>query len=149
MKKSLFAVLIAAFGVNYAFAEYVAPPGVFSKYPTQKVVYELNSGDPYVQLSTLTNITNHFANVENPDIVLVVHNEAVKAFLENGGNKNTKDTVDKLVAQGLKLELCNVSLKVRDLDYRTLHKVQATNIVASAVSELVARQQQGYFYLHP
>lgn len=115
----------------------------------QKVVYELNTQDVAVQRSTLLNITNHLNTVKQADVILLIHGDAVFSIQQGGGVPSTKDTLKKLVAQGLKIRVCDNSLKYRNLDHRELQGISEANITEAGMPALVEYQMQGYHYVRP
>lgn len=115
----------------------------------QKVVYELNTQDVGVQRSTLLNITNHLNTVKQADAILLIHGDAVFSIQQGGGIPSTKETLKKLVAQGLKVRICDNSLKYRNLDHRDLQGISETNITEAGMPALVEYQMQGYYYVRP
>jgi intracellular sulfur oxidation DsrE/DsrF family protein len=148
MRNVLLAVFLGLFALAVR-AGYVEPPVQLAKYPAQKVVYHLNSGDAAVQSAVLTNVLHHMGAVEGGEFVVVIHNDAVFALRETGGVAATNDLLDRLRAKGAVIRVCNTSLRGRDLDYRALHGVGATDLVSSGVAALGDYQRRGYVYLKP
>ena len=148
MPKLLLAVTLGLLALT-ARAGYVDPPVQFAKYPAQKVVYHLNSGDAAVEAAVLNNVLHHMGAVEAGDFALVIHNDAVFALRESGGVAAVNDMLDRLRAKGVAVRVCNTSLKGRDLDYRSLHGVAVGDLVSSGVAAIADYERRGYVYVRP
>ena len=133
-------------------------------YGKQKVVYHINYDDPKAQAGALGNIQNHINAVgkENLDLKVVLHGNGLALLLEpeylektrkmKYGNADVNRTarIDKLKQQGVTFDVCNNTLKGRNISYTEhLYDVSEKNIVPSGVAELAKLQAQGYSYIKP
>lgn len=133
-------------------------------YGKQKVVYHINGDDAAQQKAALGNIQNHINAVgaENLDLRVVMHGNGVSMVMlpeAVGRVKNMKAgnagpqqqaKIDNLKAQGVKFEICNNTLKGRNIDpLNDLYMVEETDIVPSGVAELAHLESQGFMYIKP
>ena len=133
-------------------------------YGKQKVVYHINYDDPKAQAGALGNIQNHINAVgkENLDLKVVLHGNGLALLLEpeylektrkmKYGNADVNMTarIDNLKQQGVIFNVCNNTLKGRNISYTEhLYDVSEKSIVPSGVAELAKLQTQGYTYIKP
>lgn len=115
----------------------------------QKVAYHLSDLDKVNFV--LANIRNHIKGMGGPDkvdIQLVVHGPALKAFHSKEAKPGLQDSLDGLMAEGIKLNACGNTMRAQ--------KVQLTEILKGftrrdegGVVVLATLQTQGYTYLRP
>ncbi len=143
----------------------VMPLATFAAgYGKQKVVYHINSDDPKLQKSAMGNIQNHINAVgaENLDLKVVLHGDGLSLLiypdslskLTKFARANATDEmtarIDGLKNQGVSFEVCNNTVKGRNVDVSTdLYDVDSEDIVPSGVAELANLQAQGYTYIKP
>lgn len=147
--KKLLGIVAAWMIAMSAQAEYVQPNITHEAYGNQKVVYQLNTPNVDMQIQILRNINNHVRAVgaDNIDLNLVVFAGGMSAL------ETTKPELvsafENLRMQGVKVKLCNNTLRARNVDWRTLKDVEETDIVPAGVAELAHLQGKGYIYVRP
>jgi uncharacterized protein len=129
-----------------------------------KVVYHINYDDPQLQKAALVNVQNHINAVgaENLDLKVVLHGNGLSLLiypdsldkLPKFAHANATDVmtarIDGLKSQGVVFEVCNNTVKGRNVDVAAdLYDVDDIDIVSSGVAELANLQYQGYAYIKP
>lgn len=146
MKKALILLalplLITTAGLNAALA---------GSYGKQKVVYHINYDDQKHLNGTLRNIQNHINAVgkENLDLRVVLHGKGASLLINAKDDLMLQEKIDNLKSQGIKFNVCNITLTRMKLDKKDLFGVTDEDIVPSGVAEIAALQAQGYVYLKP
>lgn len=128
----------------------------------QKAVYHINGGDARQQMAALTNIQNHIAatGAANLDIKVVLHGDGLSLLLfpEELANTKMKSAnaseamqvkVAGLKEQGVQFQVCNNTIKGRNVPLDALYDVHDGDIVPSGVAQLAILQGQGYAYIKP
>ena len=128
----------------------------------QKVVYHINGDDPKQQMSALGNIRNHInaSGAENLDIKVVMHGDGLSLLLFPDQISKTKMKaanateamqvkVAGLKEQGVTFQVCNNTLKGREIPLDALYDAKEADIVPSGVAQLAILQAQGYAYIKP
>ncbi len=128
----------------------------------QKVVYHINSGDAKQQMVALRSIQNHIvaAGVDNLDIKVVLHGDGMSLLLYPDELAKTKMAtanatedmqvkVANLKQQHVQFQVCNNTIKGREIPFESLYDVNAEDIVPSGVAQLAILQSQGYAYIKP
>jgi len=136
-------LLVTVAGLNVALA---------GSYGKQKVVYHINYDDQKKLNGTLRNIQNHINAVgkENLDLRVVVHGKGAALLLNAKEDLMLQEKIDNLKGQGIKFNVCNITLTRMKLDYKKdLFGVTDEDIVPSGVAEIAALQAKGYVYLKP
>jgi len=114
-----------------------------------KVVYHVN--DTATQaLATLRNIRNHLDTDPSAQITLVAHAFGVDFLME--GMKDRSDspfdaTVAALKNRGVKFEVCEITLKNRNLKREQF--IPEADFTPSGVVRLTKLQLQGHAYIKP
>lgn len=150
MKKLTIALASSlAFLTPIVHADYVQPNIQHEPFTFQHVVYQLNTADEAEQIQVLRNAGNHIKAVgqNNIELRIVVFAGGISAL--NGHNETINKAVDQLRQQGVKIAVCNNTLKAKNLDWHTLYGVQESDIVPAGVAELAFLQQRGFTYIHP
>jgi len=145
--KKLFPV-IAAFGLLLTAGTSAAD----DYYGKQKVVYHINSADDKLLNAALGNIGNHISAVgkENVDMQVVMHGDGVDLLKKANKDPDLQSKVINLKDQGVKMRVCAITLKKKNIDYKgELFDVAKEDIVPSGVAELARLQGQGYQYVKP
>jgi intracellular sulfur oxidation DsrE/DsrF family protein len=115
-----------------------------------KVVYHLNAG---LEQATngLRNIRNHLEVNPKARIVVVAHAQGVDYLMKGMKDKNGNPydlTVEDLKAQGVRFEVCEITLRNRKLTRAQF--IEDATFVPSGVAEITRLQQrEGYAYLRP
>lgn len=148
MKKiiGLAALWIMAFSAH---ANYVEPNITHAPYGKQKVVYQLNDSNVDFQIQVMRNVNNHVRAIGkgNIELHLVVFAGGLTAL--ETSKPETVAALENLRAQGVKIAVCNNTLKARNVDWSTLKDVKETDIVPAGVAELAYLQQKGFAYVRP
>ncbi len=148
MKKilGLAALWMMAFSAQ---AQYVEPKITHEPYGKQKVAYQLNDSNVDFQIQVLRNANNHIRAVgkDNIELHLVVFAGGLTAL--ETSKPETVAALENLRAQGVKVAVCNNTLKARNVDWRTLKGVKETDIVPAGVAEIAYLQQKGFAYVRP
>jgi intracellular sulfur oxidation DsrE/DsrF family protein len=115
-----------------------------------KVVYHLNAG---LEQATngLRNVRNHLEVNPKAKIVVVAHAQGVDYLMKGMKDKNGNPydlTVEELKAQGVRFEICEITLRNRKLTRAQF--IEDATFVPSGVAEITRLQQrEGYAYLRP
>jgi uncharacterized protein len=114
-----------------------------------KVVYHVNDAKA-TALATLRNIRNHLDTDPTAQITLVTHADGVDFLMEGAMDRNGSPyaaTVAALVNRGVKFEVCEITLKNRNLKKEQF--IQEANFTPSGVVRLTKLQLQGFAYIKP
>ena len=116
------------------------------EYPKKhKVFYHLNEGGHAKAIAVLTNIQNHVDTVgwQNIEALeLVVHGPALRTFLAKDLDPEVKGKLEKLMAGGLRIDACQITLKRQKVDIREL--IEGLTAVPSGVARVMELQELGY-----
>lgn len=128
----------------------------------QKVVYHINGGDAKQQMAALKNVQNHIAatGADNLDIKVVLHGDGLSLLLYPDTLEKTKMKtanateemqikVEGLRQQHVQFQVCNNTVKGRNVPVEGLYNVTDADIVPSGVAQLAILQSQGYAYIKP
>ena len=128
----------------------------------QKAVYHINGDDPKQQMAALGNIQNHIAAVgaEQMDVKVVLHGDGLSLLLypedlaktkmkAANATENMQVKVAGLKQQGVQFQVCNNTVKGRNVPLDGLYDVSEADIVPSGVAQLAILQGQGYAYIKP
>ena len=115
-----------------------------------KVVYHVNDSGAQA-VNALRNVGNHLEVNPKAQIVVVTHAQGVDFLLDGAQDKGGNSyniRVEELKQQGVKFEVCDITLRNRKLT-RSKFIPEAT-FVPSGVAEITRLQQrEGYAYLRP
>jgi uncharacterized protein len=115
-----------------------------------KIFYHLNEAGPAKAIAVLTNIQNHVDTVgwQNIEALeLVVHGAALRTFLAKNLDPEVKGKLEKLMAGGLKIDACQITLKRQKVELREL--LEGLTAVPSGVARVMELQELGYAYVKP
>jgi hypothetical protein len=149
--KTLISPIVAltfAFAVP-SYADYVVPNIQHDPYGMQRVVYQLNTGDEQEQLQIIKYANNHMQTVGKGNIELEVVIFGAGISLVQSEDEKLNKAINDLRANGVKIAVCNNTLRNKNIDWRTLNGVKETDIVPSGVAEIAFLQQRGWAYLKP
>ena len=122
-----------------------------TEYPKKhKIFYHLNEAGNAKAIAVLTNIQNHVDTVgwQNIEALeLVVHGPALKTFLAKDLDPEVKGKLEKLMAGGLRIDACQITLKRQKLELREL--LEGLTAVPSGVARVMELQELGYTYVKP
>ncbi len=114
-----------------------------------RVVYHIS--DAMTQaLAGLRNARNHLDTEPTTQITFVSHGEGVDFMMEGAADRNGSPyaaTVAALVSRGVKFEVCEITLKNRNLKKEQF--IQEAEFTPSGVVRITRLQRQGYAYLKP
>jgi intracellular sulfur oxidation DsrE/DsrF family protein len=113
------------------------------------VVYHINDTASQA-LSTLRNIRNHLDTDPTAKVTVVTHAFGVDFLMEGMKDRNESPfsaTVAALVARGVKFEVCEITLKNRNLKKEQF--IQEAEFTPSGVVRLTKLQKQGFAYIKP
>ncbi|WP_376803346.1 DsrE family protein [Candidatus Raskinella chloraquaticus] len=122
-------------------------------------LYHCDFGDPPRFVQMLQNIANHYSVYGNPidiQLVVVVHGQGIKFFLESLEGTTWKDEVMvpqifqrvvDLSKSGLIVYLCNITFERLKLDRDKARKADFIKFVPSGVASVAALQSKGFAYL--
>jgi uncharacterized protein len=113
------------------------------------VVYHVNDTAQQA-LGALRNIRNHLDVDPTAKVTVVTHAFGVDFLMEGMKDRNESPfaaTVAALVARGVKFEVCEITLKNRNL--RKEQFIQEADFTPSGVVRLAKLQKQGFSYIKP
>jgi intracellular sulfur oxidation DsrE/DsrF family protein len=146
-----FAFAVAVMTVSTAGSEeakgYVQPPLTHPAFGNTRIVVPVTSADPDIWKFKMANIDNAISAIGQwggkPDIKVVLYGTGIELL------RSEDAVVRKMIAQmratGVRVLVCNNSLRHMNIDYRTLPGVDAADVVPSGFLEVAWLQQaQGY-----
>ena len=115
-----------------------------------KVVYHVNDSGAQA-VAALRNVGNHLEVNPKAHIVVVTHAQGVDFLMDGAKDRNGNPyniRVEELKAQGVKFDVCEITLRNRKLTKREF--IPEASFVPSGVAEITRLQQrEGYAYLRP
>ena len=112
------------------------------------IVYHIDNADAHMK--GLRNIRNHLDTDPTARITVVTHAQGVD-FLMEGAKDSTgaayTGPVAALAARGVKFEVCEITLKNRNLKREQF--IQEVGYTPSGVVRLAKLQKQGFAYIKP
>lgn len=114
-----------------------------------KVVYHINDAKVHA-LAGLRNVRNHLDTDPTAKITVVADGFGVDFLMEDVKDRNGVPfaaTVSALVNLGVKFEVCEITLKFRDLKKEQF--ILEAGFTPSGVVRLTKLQLQGYAYIKP
>jgi len=114
-----------------------------------KVVYHINDTASQA-LGTLRNIRNHLDTDPTARITVVTHAFGVDFLMEGMKDRNENSfapTVAALVNRGVKFEICEITLKNRNLKKEQF--IQEAEFTPSGVVRITKLQLAGHAYIKP
>jgi intracellular sulfur oxidation DsrE/DsrF family protein len=116
---------------------------LFAQQNKLRVVWDVSSADTSVHASAFRQINNALALEPDLEIELLFHGYAVKSMLTT--DKSFEARIKAAKEKGVNISVCNNSLKRLNINPAELRP--ETNIVPSAVVELIKKQAAGWIYL--
>ncbi len=113
------------------------------------VVYHIDDTSSQA-LKALRNIRNHIDTDPTAKVTVVTHAFGVDFLLEGMKDRNENPfaaTVSALHARGVKFEICEITLKNRNLKKDQF--IQEADFTPSGVVRLTKLQKQGFAYVKP
>jgi len=114
-----------------------------------RVVYHISDAGAQA-LAGLRNARNQLDTEPTTQIIFVTHGEGVDFLMEGANDRNGNPyaaTVAALVNRGVKFEVCEITLKNRNLKREQF--IQEADFTPSGVVRVTKLQRQGYSYLKP
>jgi uncharacterized protein len=114
-----------------------------------KVVYHVSDAATQA-LGALRNVRNHLDTDPTAQITVVAHAQGVDFLMEGAKDRNDvlfDATVSALKNRGVKFEVCEITLKNRNLKREQF--IQEADFTPSGVVRLTKLQLQGYAYIKP
>lgn len=114
-----------------------------------KVVYHINDAKTHA-LAALRNVRNHLEADPTAKVTVVADGFGVDFLMEDAKDRNGVPfaaTVSALVNLGVKFEVCEITLRVRDLKKEQF--ILETGFTPSGVVRLTKLQLQGHAYIKP
>jgi intracellular sulfur oxidation DsrE/DsrF family protein len=114
-----------------------------------KVVYHVSDSQAQA-LGALRNIRNHLDTDPGAEITVVTHAEGIDFLMEDAKDRNGAlyaATVAALVNRGVKFEICEITLRNRNLKKEQF--IQEADFTPSGVVRITKLQLQGYAYIRP
>jgi intracellular sulfur oxidation DsrE/DsrF family protein len=114
-----------------------------------KVVYHINDSATQA-LAGLRNVKNHLDTDPAAQIIVVTHAQGVDFLMNDAMDRNGNPyevAVQELVRRGVRFEVCEITLKSRDL--KKSQFLEEAHFVPSGVVRLAQLQHQGYAYIKP
>lgn len=129
------------------------PPNMakHAPYGVLKVVVPITTDNKKIQGMKLRNITNSLAAVEGSggkfETIVVLYAKGL-TLLENPDEKTQKQ-LDALVKKGVRVEVCNNSLKEQGVDFHALYHVTDADIIPSGFAEVAYLQARKHYVVDP
>jgi len=114
-----------------------------------RVVYHVNDTASQA-LAALRNIRNHLDTDPTARITVVTHAFGVDFLVEGMKDRNENSfaaTVSALAARGVKFEICEITLKNRNMKREQF--IQEADFTPSGVVRITKLQHQGFAYIKP
>ena len=114
-----------------------------------KVVYHVNDAE-HQALATLRNIRNHLDTDPSAKISVVTHAQGIDFLIDGAKDRNGSPfsaTVAALKNRGVKFEVCEITLKNRNLKKEIF--IEEADFTPSGVVRLTKLQLQGHAYIRP
>lgn len=113
------------------------------------VVYHISDAEAQA-LGGLRNVRNHLDTDPAAKIVVVAHGNGVDFLMEGAKDKSGSPyagPVSALVGRGVKFEVCEITLKNRNL--KPDQFIQEADFTPSGVVRITKLQHQGFAYIRP
>ena len=114
-----------------------------------KVVYHINDAQNNA-LGALRNVRNHLDTDPTAKVTVVAEGFGVDFLMEGAKDRNGalfSGTVSALINMGVKFELCEITLRLRDLKKDQF--ILEAEYTPSGVVRITKLQSQGYAYIKP
>ena len=116
-----------------------------------KAVYHIDNAEAQATKG-LRNVRNHLDVAPDTKIIVVTHANGVDFLMEGAKDKanpniDYSSLVSDLKARGVKFEVCEITLKNRNLKKEQF--IQEADFTPSGVVRLTKLQKQGYAYVKP
>ena len=161
-RRTFLATLLASIGGGAAMAQSaieVTPLSKLKRNARTACLYHCDFGDRARFAQMANNITNHldvYPNAKDLELVVVVHSQGVKYFMQTregtpwAEEKDIDSTfalLEPLAMRGLKIYLCEITFKRLKLDTANARKAPWIIFVPSGVATVADLQMKGFGYL--
>lgn len=134
--RKLFAILILGTAASCAWAQ-------------DSVVYHIDDAAAQA-LKGLRNVKNHLDTDTSARITVVTHANGVDFLMTGAADRNGNPyevAIQELVRRGVKFEICEITLKNRDL--KKTQFIEEATFTPSGVVRIAKLQKQGFAYIKP
>ncbi|MBA2722298.1 MAG: DsrE family protein [Methylibium sp.] len=135
--------------IRQTFAALVLTLAATGALAQDKVAYHINDSDTQA-LAGLRNVKNHLDTDPKAQITVVTHAGGVDFLMYDAQDRNGNPyevAVQQLVGRGVKFEVCEITLKNRQLERKQF--IPEAAFTPSGVVRLSKLQGQGYSYIKP
>jgi intracellular sulfur oxidation DsrE/DsrF family protein len=146
--RSAAAAVLALFLGASARADYVSPRMTHAPVGHLKVVSPITTGDYDILRMKLRNLLNGAAAAKQGngrlEARLIFYAKAPKLLTTAELPQDVRKDLDAARAAGVKIEICNNTLREQALDFHALYGVTEADIVPSGFLEVARLQQHGF-----
>lgn len=135
--------------VNHLAAAVLLSLAATASWAQDKVVYHINDAQNNA-LGALRNVRNHLDTDPTAKVTVVAEGFGVDFLMEGAKDRNGalfSGTVSALINMGVKFELCEITLRLRDLKKDQF--ILEAEYTPSGVVRITKLQSQGYAYIKP
>ena len=135
--------------VNHLAAAVLLSLAATASWAQDKVVYHINDAQNNA-LGALRNVRNHLDTDPTAKVTVVAEGFGVDFLMEGAKDRNGalfSGTVSALINMGVKFELCEITLRLRDLKRDQF--ILEAEYTPSGVVRITKLQSQGYAYIKP
>ncbi len=136
-------------GLKHALAAALVATVALGAQAQDRVVYHVNDSAQQA-LGGLRNLKNHLDTDPSAKITVVTHAQGVDFLMQDAKDRNGNPyeiAVQDLVRRGVTFEVCEITLKNRNLERRQF--ITEAQFTPSGVVRITKLQAQGYGYLKP
>ena len=132
-------------------SEYVKPNIKHESYGELKIVVPITTDDKAIQGMKLRNLSNGLMAAKDwkGEIEATVVLYAKGLSLLKNPDEPTKTLLDELAHKGVRVEVCNNSLKEQGIDFHSLYHVADKDVVPSGFAEVAYLQAKKHYVVDP
>ena len=132
-------------------SEYVKPNMKHESYGELKIVVPITTDDKAIQGMKLRNLSNGLIAAKDwkGEIEATVVLYAKGLSLLKNPDETTKTLLDELAHKGVRVEVCNNSLKEQGIDFHSLYHVTDKDVVPSGFAEVAYLQAKKHYVVDP
>lgn len=135
--------------VNQLAAAVLVSLAAMTSWAQDKVVYHINDAQNHA-LGALRNVRNHLDTDPTAKVTVVAEGFGVDFLMEGAKDRNGalfSGTVSALINMGVRFEVCEITLRVRDL--KKSQFILEAEYTPSGVVRITKLQSQGHAYIKP
>lgn len=135
--------------VNQLAAAVLVSLAATTSWAQDKVVYHINDAQNHA-LGALRNVRNHLDTDPTAKVTVVAEGFGVDFLMEGAKDRNGalfSGTVSALINMGVRFEVCEITLRVRDL--KKSQFILEAEYTPSGVVRITKLQSQGHAYIKP